>query len=242
MRSTPIENLVNYLRDKQSIFVLTGAGISKDSGIPTFRGKDGLWKNYDPLELATAEAFQRNPQLVWEWYHWRQEIVLKARPNPGHIALAEMERIFPSFLIVTQNVDGLHQRAGSNNVQEIHGNIFRVRCIECGKIEDHKLKPDLPRCECGSLFRPDVVWYGEPVRGEVLSKAYEFIMGCDLVMVIGTSAMVQPAASLPIYAKSLKKTLAVINPEPTPLNDLSDFELLDRAAKILPEIVSKINE
>lgn len=241
MRSAEIERFVDFLKDIESIFVLTGAGISADSGIPTFRGKDGLWKNYRATDLATLESFQKNPELIWEWYHWRQSIILKAKPNGGHRALTEFERLFPSLLILTQNVDGLHQEAGSRKVLELHGNIFRARCMDCGNVINHQLQPDIPKCECGAMMRPDVVWFGEAVPTGVLQRSFSFIDNCDLVIVIGTSAVVQPAASLPIYGKNRGLPLAVVNPEPTPISNFADFQLLGRAAEILPEIVRRLN-
>ncbi|HIE06057.1 MAG TPA: NAD-dependent deacylase [bacterium (Candidatus Stahlbacteria)] len=241
MRSAEIERFVGFLRDKRSVFVLTGAGISADSGIPTFRGQDGIWKNYQATDLATLSAFQRNPQIVWEWYHWRQSIILDAEPNEGHRALVHLEEYCPSFLILTQNVDGLQQKAGSKSVLELHGNIFRARCMDCGQTIHHELEPEIPKCVCGAMMRPDVVWFGEPVPTDVLQRSFAFIDSCDLVIVIGTSAVVQPAASLPVYGKNRGRQLVVVNREATPLSDLADLNLFGHAAEILSDIVRGLN-
>ena len=242
MWSAEIDFLISSLKDKKSLFVLTGAGISADSNIPTFRGKNGLWKNYRATDLATPEAFTRDPELVWEWYHWRQSIIHKTDPNKGHITLAEFARMLPSYLLLTQNVDNLHQRAGSEKILEIHGNIFRARCTACNLSVDHSLEPKLPKCSCGALLRPDVVWFGEPVPTDVLNSSLSFIDKCDMIMTIGTSALVQPAASLPVYGKNLGKKLIEINPDPTPISSLCDFVMRDRAAEVLPKILGVLNE
>lgn len=198
---------------------ITGAGVSAESGVPTFRGEDGLWKRYRPEELATPGAFARNPELVWQWYNWRRERIARARPNPAHHWLARYERLKPGFVLVTQNVDGLHRLAGSRNVIEIHGNLWIVRCTKCRfEAEDRRVPmPILPRCPgCGGLVRPGVVWFGEPLPEEGLADAVEAVRRADLLLVLGTSAVVYPVAGLPDLAPDTP--LVEVNPEPTPLS------------------------
>ncbi len=228
------------LSGKRSICVLTGAGISAESGIPTFRGKDGLWKNYRAEELATPYAFEKNPKLVWEWYSWRREIISRASPNEGHYAIAKMENVFPDFLLITQNVDGLHAAAGSKKMVELHGNIWRVKCTICYyKGEDRnvsvKYPPLCPNCE--GLLRPDVVWFGEPLSPSVLSTAFEAVSRCEVMLVVGTSAVVQPAASLAWKAISSGAFTIEVNIEPTGLSDRVDVSLRGRAGDILPLLI-----
>ncbi|MBF0524012.1 MAG: NAD-dependent deacylase, partial [Deltaproteobacteria bacterium] len=185
--------------------VLTGAGISAESGVPTFRGEGGLWRQYNVFELATPEAFSRDPALVWEFYNWRRELLAKCRSNPAHLALVEMEQRFgPAFTLITQNVDGLHTQAGSRNILEIHGNLWQVRCLGCGRLDTvyGVFESIPPKCDqCGGMLRPNVVWFGEALDPEVLGAATAAAESCDLMLVIGTSAVVQPAASLAILAK-----------------------------------------
>src|SRR5512133_366448 len=195
----PVE-LITLLRGTSRLVALTGAGVSQESGLRTFRdAQTGLWAQYRPEDLASPEAFRRNPKLVWDWYAWRREAIKGVRPNPGHYALVEMESHIPVFTLITQNVDGLHRMAGSRHVLELHGNIQRVRCSECGTFAEDWVDDDqeVPRCQvCGGLLRPDVVWFGEALpRGE-LEKAVEAARSCELFLSIGTSGVVQPAASL----------------------------------------------
>jgi NAD-dependent deacetylase len=193
------KGLISALRDAGRVVALTGSGISAESGVPTFReAQTGLWERYDPQELATPEAFARDPHLVWEWYEWRRNLVAKAEPNPGHRALAELERRIPGFTLVTQNVDGLHERAGSRNIIELHGNILRSKC----SLEDEVIQPEEhddsvpPRCaRCGAFLRPDVVWFGEMLPVGALEAASQAARGCDLFLSIGTSSLVYPAAT-----------------------------------------------
>ncbi len=241
------DEAVKILKSTKSLFVLTGAGISAASGIPTFRGKDGLWKNYSATELATPEAFERNPKLVWEWYHWRQGIILKARPNPAHYALVELEKKVERFLLLTQNVDNLHKVAGSKNVLELHGNIFRARCLGCGKIMPHQVeinsngevgqKNELPHCSCGGLLRPDVVWFGEPIPQDVWEESIKFLTSADTALICGTSGVVFPAAAIPGIARDYGSKTIEINLEPTPISSIADVSIIGSADKILPEIV-----
>ncbi len=222
--------------------VLTGAGISKDSGIPTFRGKDGWYKNTPPEKLATNEAFYSNPDLVWEWYNMRRKIILNASPNAAHYKIAEMEKKFPCFLLVTQNVDSLHKKAGSRKIVELHGNIFRTKCTECQRVfnEDYRIfKEDElpPRCSyCGGILRPDVVWYGESLNPEDLDKALSFAYRADLIIVIGTSGIVYPAAMLPHIVKSNGGIVVEINPENTPITEIADLKIKEGAKNALSQL------
>jgi len=241
------ENLLNFaskfLAEARRVVVLTGAGVSAESGVPTFRGKDGLWKRFRAEELATPEAFSRNPRLVWEWYDWRRQIIARAKPNPAHQVIAEMEKYYPEFLLITQNVDGLHLKAGSRRIVEIHGNLWRLRCDRCGrKIENYEvpLKEIPPRCPCGSLYRPDVVWFGEPIPADRFEAAWCAARSCDLMLVAGTSAVVQPAASLPVMAKSHGARIVEVNLEPTPITGIADVSLFGRAGEILPKLWEKV--
>jgi NAD-dependent deacetylase len=243
-------HLIQSLRQVQRVTVLTGAGISAESGVPTFRdAQTGLWAKYSPEELATPQAFRRNPQLVWEWYAWRRELVAQAQPNPGHLALAQLEtrltRRGAHFTLITQNVDGLHQRAGSNNIIELHGNIHRTKCFEDGLIVEswpptEEVPPRCPRC--GGYLRPDVVWFGETLPPQALEAAYTAAHSCDVFLSIGTSGLVQPAASLPYYALQVGAVLIEINPDETPLTASATYALPGPAGQILPELLSQLNE
>ncbi len=233
--------LVDCLRSARHVAVLTGAGVSAESGVPTFRdAQTGLWAKYEPGELATPQAFQRNPRLVWEWYAWRRQLVGEAQPNSGHRALADMERHVPQFTLITQNVDGLHQQTGSKNVIELHGNIRRTICFEDGKLveswpETEDVPPHCPRC--GGLLRPDVVWFGEGLPQQALSTAFEAAESCDLFLSIGTSALVQPAASLPVIALQKGAVAVEINPNPTPLTSHVTYALSGPSGQLLPRLV-----
>ncbi len=237
-----IASVAKLLAGSKKIVVLTGAGISAESGIPTFRGKNGLWKTYRAEELATPAAFSHNPKLVWEWYNWRRTIIFPKEPNPGHKVLAEWEKIFPFFVLITQNIDGLHQKAGSHNILELHGNIWRLKCLQEGTvIENHEvpLKEIPPHCpRCHALLRPDVVWFGEALPSSILHQAFRQSSQCEVMLVIGTSAVVQPAASLPLTAAEAGAKLVEINPTSTPLTPASDFSLRGKAG----ELLSLINE
>ena len=236
-----IQTAVKWIREAQNLAVLTGAGVSAESGVPTFRGSDGLWKKYRATDLATPEAFKKDPELVWEFYNWRRELIGKVKPNPAHYALAELERKKSDFILITQNVDGLHLAAGSKNVLEIHGSIWRVKCTKCEfQAEDRRVPlPKLPTCpQCGALLRPAVVWFGEALDFHILEKAFQASKECDLMLVIGTSAMVHPAASLSLEAKSGGARVIEINLEETPQTSQLDLTILGKAGEILPEIVS----
>lgn len=230
-----------WLSEARRIAVLTGAGISAESGVPTFRGPEGLWRTFKPEELATPAAFARDPKLVWEWYDWRRALISKVEPNAGHIALAALEDRTPDFTLITQNVDGLHERAGSNRVVRIHGSIWRVRCVDCGaeNTDDRVPLPVLPpRCGCGELVRPCVVWFGEPLPRKEWAAAERAVTQCDLLLVIGTSAQVYPAASLIPMAMQAKARVIEINPEDSPLSGVTDLWLRGKAGEILPQLIS----
>lgn len=222
------------------IAVLTGAGISSESGVPTFRGEAGLWREYRPEELATPGAFARNPKLVWEWYNWRRGLVAMCQPNPAHQTLAVMEAKLPAFTLITQNVDGLHNLAGNRQVIELHGNIWRMRCTReaTTHIDRRAQLPQLPpHCaSCGSILRPDVVWFGEPLPAGTMTAAIEAAANCDVILVIGTSAVVQPAATIPLIAKENGAALVEINPQATSLSEYADMVLRQPAAQALPQL------
>jgi NAD-dependent deacetylase len=222
------------------VAALTGSGVSAESGVPTFRdAQTGLWARYDPQELATPEAFARDPELVGRWYAWRRDLVEGAEPNAGHRALADLERGVPVFSLVTQNVDGLHQEAGSANVVELHGNIRRSRC----PAENVAVEPDdtdhlPPLCpNCGSPLRPDVVWFGEALPVAGLEAASEAARSCDVLLSVGTSGLVYPAASLPYEALESGTIVVEVNPDRTPLSASADFSLRGRAGEVLPRLV-----
>lgn len=232
--------LTKILKGAKSVVVLTGAGISAESGVPTFRGKDGLWKTYRAEELATPEAFYRNPALVWEWYDWRRQLIEPLSPNEGHKAVAEMENKFENFLLVTQNVDGLHLKAGSTKMLEIHGNIWNVRCTKEGTVKeclDVPLKEIPPKCDCGAMLRPHIVWFGESLDRQILDKAISATETCDIFFSVGTSALVQPAASFAMMAKEHGAYVVEINYDETPISDTVDISLRGKSGEILPEIL-----
>ncbi len=235
--------LVNWLRAAERVVVMTGAGVSAESGVPTFRdAQTGLWSRYRPEELATPEAFGRDPRLVWDWYRWRRDLVQKAEPNAAHHALVQMETHVHQMTLVTQNVDGLHRRAGSRSVIELHGSLERARCQGCGQRAQEWPETDeeLPRCSlCGDLLRPDVVWFGEALPRAAIEQAAAAALGCDLFLVVGTSGVVEPAALLPYLAKDQGAVLAVVNPEETPQSEVADFFLPGRAGDVLPVLIQQ---
>lgn len=224
--------------------VLTGAGVSAESGVPTFRdAQTGLWAKYKPEDLATPRAFQRNPRLVWEWYEWRRKLVADAKPNPAHLAIVEMEKVFPQFELLTQNVDGLHQRAGSQRVIELHGNITRTKCFDEGTIVSDW--PDTgevpPKCpHCGGLLRPDVVWFEESLPETEMELATQASTSCEVFLAIGTSSVVYPAAALPTQALHHGACVVEINPQPTPLTAQARFVLAEAAGVVLPALLAKL--
>lgn len=235
--------LIDRLASAKSVVVITGAGISAESGVPTFRGESGLWKQYRAEDLATPLAFQKNPHLVWEWYDWRRGIIAKSKPNPGHLALAELEKVIPGFLLITQNVDGLHQRAGTRNIIEIHGSLWRVRCPAEGQLFENlevPLSESPPHCICGAILRPDVVWFGESLDPENMERSHRALGGSDCVIVAGTSGVVQPVASFPLIAKKEGAFVVEVNREPTPLTPLMDECLQGNSGEVFPLLVEAI--
>ncbi|MEO0138687.1 MAG: NAD-dependent deacylase [candidate division WOR-3 bacterium] len=221
------------------IVILTGAGVSAESGVPTFRDKGGLWKNFRAEDLATPQAFKRDPKLVWEWYNWRRGIISKAKPNKAHLIIAEMEEKF-GVRLITQNVDGLHQKAGSKSVVELHGNIWRVKCTHCNyKDYDYSvpLKEIPPKCpKCGGLLRPDVVWFGEPLPEDAIEEAFYLSENCDIMIVVGTSGVVYPAANLPFIAKYRGARVIEINPKETPISSIADLKIGKTATEGMEEV------
>ena len=228
------------LKKAKHIVVVTGAGVSAESGIPTFRGPEGLWKHYRAEELATPQAFEKNPELVWEWYCWRRGIISKAKPNPGHIAIAELEKRYDDFLLITQNVDGLHRASGSHKLVEIHGCIWQTRCVKCNAIEqDNELdyRNIGPCIRCGGRKRPNVVWFGEPIPPMSLNSAFSAAESCDLMIVAGTSGIVQPVASLPFMAKKAGAYIIEINVDTTPISAVADIFLKGKSGEVLPGLI-----
>ncbi len=232
MDEEKLEQAVRLIRESGYTVALTGAGVSAESGIPTFRGKDGLWNKYRPEELATPEAFHSNPKRVWEWYKWRMELISKAKPNHAHIVLARMQEKGLLGPIITQNVDGLHQKAGAQDVIELHGNIWRVKCIRCGYTARINEPPREipPRCpECGGLLRPGVVWFGEPLPEQAVRRAFQEASHAELMIVAGTSLQVYPAAYLPVLTKNYGGKLIIVNVEPTHLDETADLVVREKA-------------
>lgn len=238
--ATTIETVARKLATVLKLLVLTGAGVSKESGIPTFRGMEGLWRQYRPEDLATPQAFARDPKLVWEWYRWRQGFIKNAQPNQAHLAIAQLENHIQNFLLVTQNVDNLHFEAGSRKLVELHGNIFRAKCSRCDKKYLEPIPGALPGCECGGRLRPDVVWFGETLNEGDLDQAFGFAGECELVLVVGTSGVVQPAASIPYIAKQSGAFVVEINPAPTPVTQIADCVISKPSAEVLPDILSRL--
>ena len=239
------DRLKRLVREAQRVSVLTGAGISAESGIPTFRGDEGLWKQFRPEELASMDGFLANPRIVWEWYRFRRDVIGGAQPNDGHLALARWESLIPGFTLITQNVDGLHTRAGNRNLIELHGNLWRDRCLECGRTVEASEEvisgqAELPECNCGGRLRPDVVWFGEMLPEDEWRRADEAASLCDLFLAVGTSAVVHPAAGLPRLAKTRGAVLVEINPEATPLSGWADYTLFGPAGQVLPELLELV--
>lgn len=232
--------LKSLLSKGTKVVVLTGAGISAESGVPTFRGEEGLWKKFRPEELATFDAFMANPELVWEWYQFRRKIVEDIKPNPGHLALVDFQSYFDNFDLITQNVDGLHHTAGSKNVIELHGNIRRNKCIQCGKKYESlegTTEGIPPKCPCGGNIRPDVVWFGEMLPQDAINYAFAVSSECDLFFSVGTSAVVHPAASLPLIAQRAGAYVVEVNISPTEITQVVDESLFGKSGEILPSLV-----
>lgn len=239
-----LRDLAEIMARRSKVAVLTGAGISAESGVPTFRGKEGLWGKFKPEELATMAAFVANSKIVWEWYNWRRDLMATVQPNAGHKALAEMESAIEHFTLITQNVDDLHRQAGSKRILELHGNINRNKCAECETPFPDEIEIDpanLPNCTaCGGKIRPDVVWFGEMLPAQTIDEAFIEAEQCHIFLTIGTSAVVQPAASLPLVAKRHGASLVEINTERTALSDYADFYFQGKSGEILPELVNLI--
>ncbi len=233
------DSIKEQIRNVKKIVLVTGAGISQESGIPTFRGKDGLWRNYDAMKLATIDAFYDNPKLVWEWYNERRQNIFSAEPNRGHKAITELEK-FAEVVILTQNIDGLHQKAGSTKVLELHGSIVKIKCTVCDFNDEiiTEFSENPPLCKCGNILRPDVVWFGEPLPQDVWQKAIIHANQCDLMIIAGTSLVVSPANTLPIYAKQNNAMLIEINPENTEMSSEMNLTIKDKSSNALPEFVS----
>lgn len=236
-----MERLVAALRAARSVLVLTGSGISAESGLPTFRGVNGLWRTHRVEALASPEGFARDPALVWTWYNERKAAHARAEPNAGHYALAALERIVDDFTLATQNVDSLHVRAGSSNVLELHGNLREARCTRCGA--RRAFESELPLGEvdhaCGGKFRPDIVWFGEPLPAVIWRSAQEAAARADAILVVGTSAVVYPAAALATHYNE-RAFVAEINPEQTAITDHIDCVLRGTAAELLPRLLEGV--
>ena len=233
------DTVAQKLKDSRKIVFVTGAGISQESGIPTFRGKDGYWRKYDPMKLASIDAFYDDPKLVWEWYDDRRKNILSVKPNEGHFAISQMEE-FKDVVVLTQNIDGLHQRSGSTNVLELHGSIIRIKCTVCdfvGNItENFESLP--PKCKCGSMLRPDVVWFGEPLPQNIWQSAIKEASICDVMIIVGTSLVVSPANTLPVYAKQNGAILIEVNPEKTVMSNDMALSIQATSAEVLPKMLS----
>lgn len=244
MNEMDLNKLVEYLAQSRAAMALTGAGISAESGIPTFRGVQGLWEKYDIMEFAHIDSFRRNPVKVWGMLLELDQTMVSARPNPGHLALARLEQLNYLKMVVTQNVDNLHQDAGSREVVEFHGNAQRLRCLDCRSLFDRTVI-DVnhlpPRCHCGGLIKPDVVMFGEAIPWDAHIKAFDMAGRTDLILVVGTSAVVAPASEIPIMAKRAGAKVVEINPEPTVLTDrISNLLLQGSAAQVLPRVVAAL--
>ncbi|HYF01931.1 MAG TPA: NAD-dependent deacylase [Patescibacteria group bacterium] len=238
--------LIDTLLKAEKVAVLTGAGISAESGIATFRDPDGLWAKFNPAELASMDGFLKNPERVWQWYQYRRQVIDKAKPNPGHTALAAMQYIFKDFTLITQNVDRLHQSAGSTDVVELHGNIIDNHCSRCQKPFEEEINieaEEIPRCTyCGGMIRPSVVWFGEMLPEDAIFKAEDAALECDVFLTVGTSAEVYPAAMLPVAAKRAGAFLVEINPDFTHVSGIANVCVHEASGVALPQIVRLLKE
>lgn len=248
-----IQKVADLLHNSRHLVILTGAGVSKESGVPTFRdAMDGLWARFDPQQLATASAFKENPKLVWDWYEYRRGMVRDAKPNPGHVALAELEKRLPNVIVITQNVDDLHEQAGSINVVHLHGKIAQTKCfyncqgdptlVDVSTLTWDKESGPPPCPHCGRWLRPDVVWFGEILPAEALDAAHTASALCDVMMVVGTSGLVNPAASFPLYARSRGAQIIEVNPQPTPITDIAHLHLEGPSGEVLPRVLNAVLE
>ena len=233
------DTVAQKLKDSRKIVFVTGAGISQESGIPTFRGKDGYWRKYDPMKLASIDAFYDDPKLVWEWYDDRRKNILAVKPNEGHFAISQMEE-FKDVVVLTQNIDGLHQRSGSTNVLELHGSIIRIKCTVCDFTDNitENFESLPPKCKCGSMLRPDVVWFGEPLPQNIWQSAIKEASVCDVMVIVGTSLVVSPANTLPVYAKQNGAILIEVNPEKTVMSNDMALSIQATSAEVLPKMLS----
>ncbi|HVO72774.1 MAG TPA: NAD-dependent deacylase [Ignavibacteriaceae bacterium] len=238
------EDFLEHLSAADKIVFFTGAGISAESGIPTFRGKDGIWNKLNPGELANFNAFLKNPQLVWEWYNHRKKIIHESEPNMGHLAIAEFQKFFASVSVITQNIDNLHARAGSRTIYELHGNIERNYCIKCREKYNTELdfSTGVPKCRCGGMIRPDVVWFGELLPQDQFEKSESASVASDIFFIVGTSAIVYPAASLIFIAKESRSYLVEINIEETEISSISDISFFEKAGTVLPAVIEEIKK
>ncbi len=239
------DHLIDKLKTARRLVFFTGAGISAESGVPTFRGENGIWKKFSAEELANFDAFMRNPDLVWEWYQHRREVIHATEPNAGHYAIKQLEEYFESVIIVTQNIDNLHRRAKSSTIYELHGNMEKNYCINCKKrydFVDFEDAKESPKCECGGLIRPDIVWFGENLPSDQFDPSQAAVENCDILFTIGTSGIVYPAAYLPMNAHKLGKFVVEINPVSTELSPFCNEILRFPSAEILPKIVEKVRE
>lgn len=246
-----IQQAAEHIRHAKQITVLTGAGVSKESGIPTFRDAlDGLWAQYDPTQLATPQAFQLNPKLVWDFYEFRRDLMRPAQPNPGHIALAELQRRYSSLRIITQNVDDLHERAGNTDVIRLHGNIARNKCffhcqgeptvVDISQIEWDKTSGPPPCPHCGRWVRPDVVWFGEMLPPVAISRARELLQRTDVMLVVGTSGLVSPSAEMPGTARAHGAVIIEVNPDTSMISHIADLKLEGPSGEVLPRMVEAL--
>ncbi len=244
MEDNAVKRAAEIIAGGKLVIALTGAGISVESGIPAFRGAQGLWEKYDPMEVAHIESFRRNPQKVWQMLSELYQIVLNAKPNPAHVALARLEQMGKLTAIITQNVDALHQKAGSKRVIEFHGSGESLTCLKCGKdysIDDVDLKQIPPTCSCGGILKPDIVFFGEPIPPYALEESFALAQKADVVIVAGTSAQVYPAAQIPYMAKQRGARIVEVNLEPTPLTgSVTDVFCQGKAGQILPAIVEEV--
>ena len=238
-----IDNASEAIINSSLTLALTGAGISVESGIPDFRSAGGLWSRFDPSEYATIEAFRANPEKVWQMLAEMDKVVSAAKPNPAHIALGELERMGYLHYIITQNIDNLHQEGGSRNVIEYHGNSSTLLCLWCGKNYNSRDKRDTipPRCQCGKILKPDVVFFGEPIPSEALNRSFQLASSAQVLMVIGTSALVSPANTIPTIAKQNRAKIIEINMERTHLTDsITDIFLQGKAGEVVPALVQAV--
>ena len=233
------DTVAQKLKGSKKIVFVTGAGISQESGIPTFRGKDGYWRRYDPMKLASIDAFYDDPKLVWEWYEDRRKNILSVKPNEGHFAISQMEE-FKDIVVLTQNIDGLHQRSGSTNVLELHGSIIRIKCTVCDFTDNitENFESLPPKCKCGSMLRPDVVWFGEPLPQNIWQSAIKEASVCDVMVIVGTSLVVSPANTLHVYAKQNGAILIEVNPEKTVMSNDMTLSIQATSVGVLPKMLS----